>query len=71
MHGKLGGDTTWTDYPNQPDIPVDIPVHKVGERRRKGVLLEGWGLFSQVTTAREGALLSWRWLNTWVPPGKQ
>lgn len=31
--------------------------------------LEGWRLFSQVTIMLDGALLSWRWLNTCLPLG--
>jgi len=40
-----------------------------GRRRKGGGHLEWWHLSSQVTIVCEGALLSWRWLNTCLPMG--
>ena len=40
-----------------------------GGRRRKEGLSDLWHLSSQVTITHDGALLSWRWLNIWLPMG--
>ena len=69
-----GGTRSWEGtQPGQltPTDPREIPHHttscsacKAGGRRRKGGRSEWWRLSSQVPVRRDGALLSWRWLNT-------
>jgi len=63
------GQLTPTD---QRDILYHMMSHsatKAGGRRRKGGCSEFWPLSSQVTITRDGALLSWRWLNICLPVG--
>ena len=68
-HKELGGDTAGT-----ADIPyymMSCSVYKDGGRRRKGRDVWSDGvLTSQVTVRRDGALLSWAWLNTCLPMGR-
>ena len=71
LHKKLGVDAAGTADPNWPkgySILCDV-ILKHGGRRKKGVCSEWWHLSSQVTITRDGALLSWRWLNTCLPMG--
>ena len=42
---------------------------KLGAEVGRGGCSEWWRLPSQVTVRRDGALLSWRWLNTCLPMG--
>jgi len=42
---------------------------KAGGRRRRGERSERWRLSPQVTVMDDGALLSWRQLNTCLPMG--
>jgi len=68
VHKKLGGDTARTADPS--DIPYHITscsAIKAGvkkEERGGRKRSELWCLSSQVTTTGDGALLSWKWLNT-------
>jgi len=67
--GHSGGQLTTTD---QRDIPYRMTlcsVYKVGEERGRGGSSEWWHLSSQVTITYDGALLSWRWLNTGLTMG--
>jgi len=49
-------------------MPFNI---KLGEEGRKGGHSELWHLSSQVTVSCDGTLLSWRWLNTYLPMGSR
>ena len=42
---------------------------KLGEEEGRRAHLERWRLSSQVTVTRDGALLSWRWLNSCLTMG--
>ena len=55
-------------------VPCRMTSHSVcksGRGRQKGGRLERWRLSSQVTIRRDGALLSWGWLNTCLPMGSR
>ena len=62
--GTQLGQLTPTDHRDIPDHMVSCAACKAGGRRRKGGCSEWWRLSSQVAIRRDGALLSWRWLNT-------
>ena len=75
-HKELGGDTAGTADPADPrDQAFQTTGHhaqhiKLGED--KGCRGDIWSdgiLSSQVTVMCDGALLSWRWLNTCLPMG--
>ena len=74
VHKKLGGDTARTADPNWPkgySMPYGVMLSNInlGEEEGRGGCLESWCLSSQVTITHDGALLSWRWLNTCLPTG--
>ena len=67
--GTQPGQLTQT---SQRDIPYHMMscwVYKLGEEEGSGGHLALWRLSSQVTVTRDGALLSWGWLNTCLPMG--
>jgi len=69
MQQKLGGDTAGTADPSRPkeySIPYDIMLSNktVGKEEERGNLWSYGILSSQITVACDGALLSWRSLNT-------
>jgi len=69
---ELGGDTTRATDPTRPkgySMPCDIvrSNKKLGEEEGSGGHSEWWRFSSQVTVSRDGALLSWGWLNTCLP----
>jgi len=69
VHKKLGKDTAGTADPIRPKgyyIPYDIVFNNKtgGEEGGKGECLLLFHLSSQVAFMRDGALLSWGWLNT-------
>ena len=67
------GQLTPTDQRDTAYHMMSCSAYKAG--RRQGGRSEWWRLSSQVTIMRDGALLSWRWLNTcllmgsseWIP----
>ena len=75
--GTRLGQLTPTDQRDLPCDTVSCSAYKAGGRRRKGgrTCLKWQRLSSQVTIRCDGALLSWRWLNTcllmgsseWIP----
>ena len=66
--GTQPGQLTPTDQRDIPDHMASCSAYKAGGRRKRGHS-ELWHLPSQVTITRDGALLSWRWLNTCLPMG--
>ena len=60
---------TRTDQRGTSYHMMSCSAHKDGERRRKGASSEWWRLSSQVTVMCDGALPSWRWLNTCLQKG--
>lgn len=53
-----------------PDQMASCWVCKAEGRRKKGRSLEWWHLSSQATVMWDGDLLSWRWLNNYLPLGR-
>jgi len=69
--GAQQGQLTPTDHRDTPCHRTSCSAMTAGGRWRKGGCSERWHLFSQVTITHDGALLSWRWLNTCLPMGSK
>ena len=73
LHKKLWGDTGGTADHNWPKGYPTVWLHaqhiKLGEEQGSGRHLDLGCLSSQVTVMCDGTLLSWRWLNTFLPMG--
>lgn len=61
------GQMTLADQRDIPDHMTSCLLYKGRKKEEWGRHLEGWSLSSQVTITCDGALLFWRWLNTWLP----
>ncbi|XP_076190115.1 protein unc-93 homolog A isoform X3 [Aptenodytes patagonicus] len=68
--GTEPGQLTANDQRDNPHHMTSCSAYKAGGRRRKGGRSDQWRLSSQVTITHDGALLSWRWLNTCLPMGR-
>jgi len=69
--GTRLGQLTPSDQRDSPYHMMSCSADKAGGRRRKrGNILSYGVLPSQVTVMHDGALLSWRWLNTCLPMGR-
>jgi len=65
--GTQPGQLTPTDQRNIPYHKTSCSTYKAGGRRRKWGDIGSYGILSsQVTTTSDGAMLSWRWLNTYL-----
>ena len=65
--GAQPGQLTQTGHRAIPYRMVSCSAYKAGEEEGRGGHSEWWHLSSQVTVTHDGALLSWRWLNTCLP----
>ena len=67
--GTQLGQLTPTDQRDIPYHMMSCSAYKAGEEEGRGGYSEWCCLSSQVSVTRDGALLSWRWLNACLPMG--